>query len=124
MAFVVPTNGWSRKQPLDAVPQLEHGDFRISARSAHASYAHQHERHYNSPRGRRGALGRFGTADAERIEADFTGVDCNQANVQRPCSADQELIFGSKSCAMRPKGDSVRAGLSVRCPTPHERAAS
>jgi hypothetical protein len=32
---------------------------------------------YNSPRGCRGAFGSFGTANATRIDADFTGVDCD-----------------------------------------------
>ena len=32
---------------------------------------------YSSPRGCRGTYGSFGTADATRIEADFSGVDCN-----------------------------------------------
>ena len=32
---------------------------------------------YNSPRGCRGTFGSFGTADAARIEADFSGVDCD-----------------------------------------------
>jgi hypothetical protein len=31
---------------------------------------------YNSPRGCRGSFGSFGVAEAARIEADFTGVDC------------------------------------------------
>jgi hypothetical protein len=31
---------------------------------------------YDSPRGCRGSFGSFGMADATRIEADFTGVDC------------------------------------------------
>ena len=31
---------------------------------------------YNSPRGCRGSFGSFGVAEATRIEADFTGVDC------------------------------------------------
>ena len=31
---------------------------------------------YDSPRGCRGTFGSFGTAEATRIEADFTGVDC------------------------------------------------
>jgi hypothetical protein len=34
---------------------------------------------YDSPRGCRGSLGSVGTADATRIDADFTGVDCNGA---------------------------------------------
>ena len=34
---------------------------------------------FDSPRGCRGTLGSVGTANASRIEADFTGVDCNQA---------------------------------------------
>ena len=32
---------------------------------------------YASPRGCRGTFGSFGTAQATRIDADFTGVDCN-----------------------------------------------
>ena len=32
---------------------------------------------YNSPRGCRGTFGSSGTAEATRIDADFTGVDCN-----------------------------------------------
>jgi hypothetical protein len=32
---------------------------------------------YASPRGCRGSFGSSGTAEATRIEADFTGVDCN-----------------------------------------------
>ena len=31
---------------------------------------------YNSPRGCRGTFGSSGTAEARRIDADFTGVDC------------------------------------------------
>lgn len=34
---------------------------------------------YESPRGCRGTFGSVGTADATRIDADFTGVDCNQS---------------------------------------------
>jgi hypothetical protein len=33
---------------------------------------------YNSPQGCRGTFGSFGVAEATRIDADFTGVDCNQ----------------------------------------------
>ena len=32
---------------------------------------------YDSPRGCRGTFGSFGNADAARIDADFTGVDCD-----------------------------------------------
>ena len=32
---------------------------------------------YPSPRGCRGTFGSFGTAEATRIDADFSGVDCN-----------------------------------------------
>jgi hypothetical protein len=32
---------------------------------------------YNSPRGCSGTFGSFGTAEATRIDADFTGVDCD-----------------------------------------------
>jgi hypothetical protein len=31
---------------------------------------------YDSPRGCRGSFASFGMAEATRIEADFTGVDC------------------------------------------------
>ena len=34
---------------------------------------------YISPRGCRGTFGSVGTAQATRIDADFTGTDCNQA---------------------------------------------
>ena len=34
---------------------------------------------FNSPRGCRGTFGSVGTADATRIEADFTGTDCQQS---------------------------------------------
>lgn len=34
---------------------------------------------FNSPRGCRGTLGSVGIAEATRIEADFTGTDCQQA---------------------------------------------
>jgi hypothetical protein len=34
---------------------------------------------FTSPRGCRGTFGSVGTALAKRIEADFTGIDCNQA---------------------------------------------
>jgi len=33
---------------------------------------------FDSPRGCRGTFGSVGTAQAARIEADFTGTDCNQ----------------------------------------------
>jgi hypothetical protein len=33
---------------------------------------------FDSPRGCRGTFGSVGTAQATRIEADFTGTDCNQ----------------------------------------------
>jgi hypothetical protein len=34
---------------------------------------------FDSPRGCRGTFGSVGTADASRIEADFTGTDCEHA---------------------------------------------
>lgn len=34
---------------------------------------------FNSPRGCRGTFGSVGTAESIRIEADFTGTDCQQA---------------------------------------------
>ena len=34
---------------------------------------------YSSPRGCRGTFGSFGMAEATRIDADFSGTDCNQA---------------------------------------------
>ena len=39
----------------------------------------QYARKFNSPRGCRGTFGSVGTAEATRIEADFTGTDCQQA---------------------------------------------
>ena len=34
---------------------------------------------YSSPRGCRGTFGSFGMAEATRIDADFSGTDCNQS---------------------------------------------
>jgi hypothetical protein len=39
----------------------------------------QYAREFNSPRGCRGTFGSVGTAEATRIEADFTGTDCQLA---------------------------------------------
>lgn len=38
---------------------------------------------YSSPRGCRGTFGSSGTADATRIDADFTGVDCSARFIGR-----------------------------------------
>jgi hypothetical protein len=48
----------AREPPADAVST--HGEF-------------------NSPRGCRGTFGSVGTAEATRIDADFTGTDCQLA---------------------------------------------
>jgi len=34
---------------------------------------------YSSPRGCRGTFSSFGMAEATRIDADFSGTDCNQS---------------------------------------------
>jgi hypothetical protein len=82
---------------FDVVPQTNLQTFRTTIRSEHswlpltttvstaltpgntppASISTQGD--YTSPRGCRGTLGSVGTAEATRIDADFTGVDCNQA---------------------------------------------
>ena len=56
----------------------DHRDDRPDARQ-HAAGADQHARGVHSPRGCRGTFGSVGTAQATRIEADFTGTDCQQA---------------------------------------------
>jgi hypothetical protein len=82
---------------FDIVPQTNLQTFRTTIRSQHAwlpvtttastaltpgntppaNISTQGD--YDSPRGCRGTLGSVGTADATRIDADFTGVDCNGA---------------------------------------------
>ena len=44
---------------------------------------------FNSPRGCRGTFGSVGTAEATRIEADFTGTDCQLATFSGPSRADE-----------------------------------
>lgn len=80
---------------FEVVPQTNLQSFRASIRSEHswlpistiataaiipgstapAQISTQGD--YASPRGCRGTFGSFGVAEATRIDADFTGVDCN-----------------------------------------------
>ncbi|MEP0848658.1 MAG: hypothetical protein HRF50_17770 [Phycisphaerae bacterium] len=91
-----PTSGpitWT----FEVVPQTNQQTFRATIRSMHpwltmdttatttltpgntppAQISTQGE--FASPRGCRGTFGSVGTAQATRIEADFTGTDCNAA---------------------------------------------
>jgi hypothetical protein len=91
-----PTSGpmsWT----FEAMPQTNLQSFRATVRSEHAwltmmttattaltpgntppaQISTQGE--FNSPRGCRGTFGSVGTAQATRIEAGFTGTDCQQA---------------------------------------------
>lgn len=83
---------------FEAVPQTNLQSFRTTVRSEHSwltmnttsattaltpgntppvQISTQGE--FNSPRGCRGTFGSVGMAEATRIEADFTGTDCQQA---------------------------------------------
>ena len=91
-----PTSGpitWT----FEVVPQTNLQTFRTTVRSQHAwlpvtttastaltpgntaPAQISTQGQFDSPRGCRGTFGSVGTANASRIEADFTGVDCNQA---------------------------------------------
>ena len=85
------------KWTFEVVPQTNLQSFRTTVRSTHpwltmettgstaltpgnsppAHISTQGE--FDSPRGCRGTFGSVGTADATRIEADFTGTDCQHA---------------------------------------------
>lgn len=89
-----PTTGtvtWA----FEAVPQTNLQTFRATIRTQHAWLPSEilgstaivpmntppaqisTQGDYASPRGCRGTFGSFGMAEATRIDADFTGVDCN-----------------------------------------------
>ena len=91
-----PTSGpitWT----FEVVPQTNLQTFRTTVRSQHAwlpitttastaltpgntaPAQISTQGQFDSPRGCRGTFGSVGTANVSRIEADFTGVDCNQA---------------------------------------------
>lgn len=91
-----PTSGpitWT----FEVVPQTNLQTFRTTVRSQHtwlpvtttastaltpgntAPAQISTQGQFDSPRGCRGTFGSVGTANASRIEADFTGVDCNQS---------------------------------------------
>jgi hypothetical protein len=93
---LAPTSGpitWT----FEVVPQTNLQTFRTTVRSQHAwlpvtttastaltpgntaPAQISTQGQFDSPRGCRGTFGSVGTANASRIEADFTGVDCNQA---------------------------------------------
>lgn len=91
-----PTSG-AMQWTFEVVPQTNLQSFRATVRSDHGwltmativtsalspgnvpptQISTQGE--FDSPRGCRGTFGSVGVADATRIEADFTGTDCQQA---------------------------------------------
>lgn len=91
-----PTSG-AMQWTFEVVPQTNLQSFRATVRSEHGwltmatiatsalspgnvpptQISTQGE--FDSPRGCRGTFGSVGVADATRIEADFTGTDCQQA---------------------------------------------
>ena len=91
-----PTS-WPIIWTFEVVPQTNLQTFRTTVRSQHAwlpvtttastalttgntaPAQISTQGQFDSPRGCRGTFGSVGTANASRIEADFTGVDCNQA---------------------------------------------
>ena len=91
-----PTNG-PITLTFEEVPQTNLQTFRTTVRSQHAwlpvtttastaltpgntaPAQISTQGQFDSPRGCRGTFGSVGTANVSRIEADFTGVDCNQA---------------------------------------------
>jgi hypothetical protein len=92
-----PASSGPMQWTFEAMPQTNLQSFRTSVRSDHpwlnmmttattaltpgntppAQISTQGE--FNSPRGCRGTFGSVGTAQATRIEAQFTGTDCLQA---------------------------------------------
>ena len=71
---------FARYDPLHA-PVADDGDDGFDSSFAGKQPADRISTHgeFNSPRGCRGTFGSVGTADATRIEADFTGTDCQLA---------------------------------------------
>ena len=93
-----PPSSGPTQWTFEAVPQTNLQSFRTTVRSEHSwltmnttsattaltpgntppvQISTQGE--FNSPRGCRGTFGSVGLAEAARIEADFTGTDCQQA---------------------------------------------
>jgi len=92
-----PPSSGSMTWTFEVTPQTNRQSFQTTVRSEHAwlpitttattaitpgntppvQISTQGE--FTSPRGCRGTFGSVGTAQATRIEADFTGTDCNQA---------------------------------------------
>jgi hypothetical protein len=60
---------------------VDDGDGRLHGPHAgqYAAGADQHAGEFSSPRGCRGTFGSVGTANATRVEANFTGTDCQLA---------------------------------------------
>ena len=91
-----PTTG-AMTWTFEVVPDTNRQTFRATVRAQHGWLAEEllgttaitpgntppvqisTQGNYASPRGCRGTFGSFGTADATRIDADFTGVDCDHA---------------------------------------------
>lgn len=93
----LPPSSGSTQWTFEVVPQTNLQSFRTTVRSEHpwltvtttatttltpgntAPAQISSHGEFNSPRGCRGTFGSVGTAQATRIEADFTGTDCQQA---------------------------------------------
>ncbi len=93
----LPPSSGNTQWTFEVLPQTNRQSFRTTVRSDHAwltitttattaltpgntapaQISTQGE--FDSPRGCRGTFGSVGTAQATRIEADFTGTDCQQA---------------------------------------------
>ena len=93
----LPPSSGAMQWTLEVMPQTNLQSFRTTVRSEHAwltmtttattaltpgntpptQISTQGE--FDSPRGCRGTFGSVGMAEATRIEADFTGTDCQQA---------------------------------------------
>jgi hypothetical protein len=91
-----PTSG-AMTWTFELVPDTNQQTFRATVRAQHEWLAQEFlgttaitpgntppvqistQGNYASPRGCRGTFGSFGTAAATRIDADFTGVDCDHA---------------------------------------------
>jgi len=54
-----------------------HGRLGRAGPDEYTANAYSTQGDYNSPRGCWGTFGSSGTAEATRIDADFTGVDCS-----------------------------------------------